>query len=182
MATKVQAERSERVPCQIHPEAVVCSDSKLLGPAGIKIGEGTVVHPTCMISALGGPIEIGKFNIFEEQVEIINNDATPLCIGNHNIFEVGAKFVSGGGVGNANIFECQSRIGAGTQIGDGCTLGIKAVAPDGEQLPDETVIVGPSGMRHIENGAKESHIQAIMKHIDVLKETLPRCHHLKKSK
>merc|ERR1711933_443240 len=59
---------------------------------------------------------------------------------------------------------------AGAVIGDGCTLGVKASAAEGEQLPDETVIVGESGVRHSDPGAKDGHQQAIMKHIEVLKE------------
>eukprot|EP00929_Paragymnodinium_shiwhaense_P119481 TRINITY_DN91387_c0_g1_i1.p2 TRINITY_DN91387_c0_g1~~TRINITY_DN91387_c0_g1_i1.p2 ORF type:complete len:177 (-),score=52.89 TRINITY_DN91387_c0_g1_i1:41-571(-) len=170
-----------KAACLIHPEAVVCSDAKLLGAGGVKVGEGTVIHPACVINAKAGPVEIGKFNIFEEQVEIVNTSATSLVIGSHNIFEVGARIVGGGRVGSANVFECKSTIGAGARVGDGCTLGVKASLEDGEELPDEIVVVGPGGARHREEGAKETHVQAIMKHISVLKETLPRCHHLKKS-
>merc|ERR1712151_393395 len=102
-------------------------------------------------------------------------------IGHHNIFEVGAKLAGGGEVGNGNIFECRSVTGEGCIIGDGCTIGVKAQLAAGTKLPDETVVVGPGCLSHEEPGAKDSHAQAIMKHVEVLKETLPRCHHLKKS-
>eukprot|EP00927_Polykrikos_kofoidii_P057677 TRINITY_DN51846_c0_g1_i1.p1 TRINITY_DN51846_c0_g1~~TRINITY_DN51846_c0_g1_i1.p1 ORF type:complete len:184 (-),score=35.58 TRINITY_DN51846_c0_g1_i1:107-658(-) len=171
-----------KAQCLIHPEAVVCIDAKLLGAGKIKIGEGTVIHPASIINAKAGPIEIGKFNIIEEQVEIINTSTSSLVIGNQNTFEVASKILGGGGkVGNANVFECKSEIGAGAKVSDGCTLGVGAKLAPGEELEPETVIVGPSNLRHTEEGAKGVHVHAIMKHIEVLRETLPRCHHLKKS-
>eukprot|EP00747_Dinoflagellata_sp_TGD_P193077 gnl/TRDRNA2_/TRDRNA2_58789_c0_seq1.p1 gnl/TRDRNA2_/TRDRNA2_58789_c0~~gnl/TRDRNA2_/TRDRNA2_58789_c0_seq1.p1 ORF type:complete len:181 (-),score=43.07 gnl/TRDRNA2_/TRDRNA2_58789_c0_seq1:278-820(-) len=169
------------VKCQVHADAVVCTDAKVLGSFGVKIGEGTVVHPACHIHAKAGPIEIGRFNIIEEQVEIINLSSQPLVIGDHNTFEVGVHIAGTGAcIGNANVFECKARLGQKARIGDGCTLGIGVELPDGEQLADEIVVAGCQGLRHHEIGAKEAHIQAAMKHIEVLRETLPRCHHLRK--
>lgn len=49
-----------------------------------------------------------------------------------------------------------------------------------ETLSDGTVVVGP-GLRHVETGAQEAHTEAVLKFIEVLRETLPRCHHLRKS-
>mmetsp|Transcript_107737 Transcript_107737/g.300242 ORF Transcript_107737/g.300242 Transcript_107737/m.300242 type:complete len:215 (+) Transcript_107737:110-754(+) len=168
--------------CEVHKDAVVCNDAKVLGLGGVKIGQGTVLHPAAQVNAKVGPIVIGRYNVLEEQVEISNTVEEPLVIGDHNTFEVGAKVLGGGSsIGNANLFECRSQLGLGASVGDGCTLGVCASLPAGEHLPDETVIVGASGLRHKEGGAKEAHIQAVMKHIEVLKETLPRCHHLRKS-
>ncbi|CAK8988602.1 unnamed protein product [Durusdinium trenchii] len=67
-----------------------------------------------------------------------------------------------------------------SQIGHGCTLGACTSLEEGEVLSDETVVVAP-GLRHLEPGAREAHVQAVSKFIEVLKETLPRCHHLRKS-
>jgi len=173
-------ERLHSVQCEVHKDAVVCNEAKVQGIGGIKIGQGTAVHPACIINAKVGQIVIGRYNIIEEQVEITNTSEEPLVIGDYNIFEVGAKIVGTSTIGDANLFECRSQLGAGSKVGDGCTFSVGAVVPPGEQLPDETVVVGPPGLRHVENGAKDAHIQAAMKHIEVLRETLPRCHHLRR--
>ncbi|CAJ1367039.1 unnamed protein product, partial [Effrenium voratum] len=75
---------------------------------------------------------------------------------------------------------CRALLDAGCSVGSGCTLGACTYLDAGEKLPDETVVVGP-GLRHYEPGAREAHVQAVLKYIEVLKETLPRCHHLRKS-
>jgi len=181
VARKAPDTGGQQVQLEVHPNSIVCTDCKVQGISGIKIGEGTVVHPSCLIHAKAGPIEIGRFNVLEEQVRIVNNSETPLVIGDYNTFEVGTRVIGADcRVGDANVFECRSQLGSGATVGNGCTLGICVVVPDGEQIQDETVIIGPSGLRHHEEGAKESHMQAVMKHIEALKETLPRCHHLKK--
>mmetsp|Transcript_133631 Transcript_133631/g.260217 ORF Transcript_133631/g.260217 Transcript_133631/m.260217 type:complete len:217 (-) Transcript_133631:45-695(-) len=173
-------ERHAPVQCDVHKDAVVCHEAKIMGVGGIKIGQGTAVHPACTINAKVGPIVIGRFNIIEEQVEITNTSEEPLVIGDYNIFEVGAKVVGNSTIGDANLFECRSQLGPNAKVGDGCTFSVGAMVPPGEQLPDEIVVVGPPGLRHVEIGAKDAHIQAASKHIEVLKETLPRCHHLRR--
>lgn len=54
----------------INNTAIVSPNANLNGK--IKIGEGTIIHPNATIIALY-PIEIGSFNIIEEQV-VIKND------------------------------------------------------------------------------------------------------------
>lgn len=54
----------------IDSTALISSSANLNGK--IKIGAGTIIHPNATIIALH-PIEIGDFNIIEEQV-IIKND------------------------------------------------------------------------------------------------------------
>ena len=180
MAAKVAASQSA-VPCEVHKDAVVCQEAKVQGSHGIKIGEGTVIHPASFIHAEAGPIVIGCFNIIEEQVEIVNSSEVPLVIGDHNMLEVGSKILGGGKrLGDANVLECRSLLKPGSSVGHGCTLGACTSLEAGETLSDETVVVGP-GLRHVEGGAKEAHVQAVTKFIEVLKETLPRCHHLSKS-
>eukprot|EP00933_Yihiella_yeosuensis_P037862 TRINITY_DN31861_c0_g1_i1.p1 TRINITY_DN31861_c0_g1~~TRINITY_DN31861_c0_g1_i1.p1 ORF type:complete len:182 (-),score=41.00 TRINITY_DN31861_c0_g1_i1:53-598(-) len=166
------------VQLEVAKDAVVTDLAKILGPGGVKIGEGTVVHPACLINAKVGPIVIGRFNVIEEQVEILNESEEPLVVGDYNLFEVGAKVQ--GNVGDANVLECQAVVRLGCSVSNGCTLCVGASLLDSEVLQDETVVVGPPGMRHREEDAKETHKQAILKVIDVLKESLPRCHHLRK--
>eukprot|EP00435_Cladocopium_sp_Y103_P012779 s4012_g3.t1 len=181
MAAKLATATQSFVQCEVHKDAVVCQEAKVQGSHGIKVGEGTVVHPASIIHAEAGPIVIGCFNIIEEQVEIVNTSEVPLVIGDHNMLEVGSKVLGEGGrrVGDANVLECRSVLKPGSSVSNGCTLGA-CTWLEGETLSDETVVVGP-GLRHVESGAKEAHVQAVTKFIEVLKETLPRSHHLRKS-
>eukprot|EP00439_Symbiodinium_sp_Y106_P054594 s3821_g7.t1 len=73
--------------CDIHKDAVVCQEAKVQGTHSIKVGEGTVIHPACILHAKAGPIVIGRFNVLEEQVEVVNSSDQPLVIGDHNVLE-----------------------------------------------------------------------------------------------
>lgn len=78
---------SSRSQAQIGSGTVVCSECELIGD--VSIGPNTVIHPKVRIVAETGPIQIGAFNLIEEQVEIINNSPGNLMkIGDHNVFEV----------------------------------------------------------------------------------------------
>ncbi|CAK8987840.1 unnamed protein product [Durusdinium trenchii] len=180
MAAKTVA--APTVPFEVQKDAVVCQEAKVQGVHSIKVGQGTVIHPASLINAQAGPIVIGSFNIIEEQVEIVNSSEVPLVIGDHNMLEVGVKVLGEGGqrMGDGNLLECRSVLPPGCSIGHGCTLGACTSLEEGEVLSDETVVVAP-GLRHLEPGAREAHVQAVSKFIEVLKETLPRCHHLRKS-
>ena len=46
--------------------ALVAAEARIEGD--VTIGEETVVHPTAVILALDGPIDIGKRNVIEEKV------------------------------------------------------------------------------------------------------------------
>lgn len=75
-------------------------------------GDKCIVHPGCSIIAEGGDIIIGKYNIIEEKVRIINRlkkdeKGRPIkkdmIIGNYNIFEVYAH-VENCDIGDLNEF------------------------------------------------------------------------------
>ncbi|CAE7885139.1 Dctn6, partial [Symbiodinium microadriaticum] len=142
------------------------------GAHSIKVGEGTVIHPACILHAKAGPIVIGRFNVLEEQVEVVNSSDQPLVIGDHNVLEVGARVLGGGGprLGDANLLEIRATLDEGCSVGSGCTLGACTSLKEGEALGDEMVVIGP-GVRHGEPGAKDAHVQAVLKYIEVLKET-----------
>ncbi|CAE8599763.1 unnamed protein product, partial [Polarella glacialis] len=177
------------------PNVAVSGDEALpraKGPASSRACKLEYTDHTCHTFLMEGPhgYALGpraRGGAREEQVEITNTSEEPLVIGDHNLFEVGARILGGGGrrIGDANVFECRATLDPGCSVGSGCTLGVGASLTEGESLPDETVVVGPPGMRHTERGAKEAntqaHTQAVLNYIEVLKETLPRCHHLRKS-
>ncbi|CAJ0633370.1 6745_t:CDS:2 [Entrophospora sp. SA101] len=79
----------------IGKRAVVCADIELKGDVQIVLAET-------------GPIIIGKDNIIEESVVIINKNSTPLIIGDENVFEVGC-YVEGTKIGNKNIIEAKGK-------------------------------------------------------------------------
>lgn len=86
----------------IHPLSIVCKDAELSG--AISIGEGTVIHPKCNIesSLQSGGIEIGKYNIIEEGVQIVNYSKNKLIIGDYNRFRSGA-IIQCKQIGNDNL-------------------------------------------------------------------------------
>lgn len=150
----------------------VCTDAIIEGEFDITIDSDTIVNPKTVIRALGGPIEIGSSNIFEEQVEIVNHGPGTLRIGSFNIFEVGAK-CSAQLVGDMNVFEIKSEIGQHVTIGDGCVIGIrsKVDAMPGEdcnKVEDGTVVfylsdLGYSIRRNQEMPATANEHKAIAK-------------------
>jgi len=170
------------VVCEVLKDAMVCSDAKILGAGGIKVGQGTTVHPMCLIHAKAGPIEIGNFCCLEEQVEIVNNTTETLVIGDYNVFEVGARVQGGHGakIGHGNVIEARAHLGLGVKIGNGCTVTAMTKVNQLDVLEDETVLIGPTS-RHKEVGATEAHMKAAKRLFEILKETIPRAHHLRKS-
>ncbi|TPP66949.1 Dynactin subunit 6 [Fasciola gigantica] len=86
MVERPQPVQSSRNQTRITPGAVVCSECELCGE--VTIGANTIIHPKARILAEAGPIQIGAFNLIEEQVEIVNRiPESVLKIGDHNVFE-----------------------------------------------------------------------------------------------
>ncbi|TGZ61822.1 hypothetical protein CRM22_007783 [Opisthorchis felineus] len=137
---KQQPVLSSRNQARITPGAVVCSECELCGE--VVIGAGTIVHPKARIVAEAGPIHIGAFNLIEEQVEIINRTPdTVLKIGDHNVFEVGAR-CEAMEIGDNNVFEAKSFVGPHMRITNGCVIGAMCSLMSDETLPECTVIYG----------------------------------------
>jgi dynactin-6 len=93
-------------------------------------GDGCIIHPQCTITAEGGDIIFGDFNIIEEFVNIVNysrKDASgnivkkTMRIGNYNLFEVGAVIESTD-IGDLNEFGVKSVVMAGSLIGNSCQV------------------------------------------------------------
>lgn len=49
------------------------------------------MHPKCTIVAVAGPIVIGKNNILEENVVIVNRSKPVMTIGDANHFQVASR-------------------------------------------------------------------------------------------
>ncbi|GAA53027.1 dynactin 6 [Clonorchis sinensis] len=172
---KQQPVLSSRNQARITPGAVVCSECELCGE--VVIGAGTIVHPKARIVAEAGPIHIGAFNLIEEQVEIINRiPDTVLKIGDHNVFEVGAR-CEAMEIGDNNVFEAKSFVGPHMRITNGCVIGAMCSLMSDETLPECTVIYGEQGQRRV--ASERPPAQTLQ--LDFLTKMLPNYHHLMKA-
>lgn len=146
----------------------------------VTIGGDCVIHPTVQILARHGPIIIGNNNLIEERVNIINNRAEPMVIGDHNVFEVDAHCESPR-VGNHNIMESKSRVGMSIELSDYCIIGAGCTLPEHklgnrqevdeiERLTPNTVISGKHLKRTVvPNLPPSSHSSQL----DFLRKILP---------
>ncbi|KAI8076654.1 trimeric LpxA-like protein [Gilbertella persicaria] len=159
------------------PKSIVCQETELKGE--ISIGSGTVLHPQCRIIAESGPIYIGKNNIIEENVVIFNKNSTPLVIGDDNEFEVGCH-VEGTRIGNNNVVEARARILGSTAIGNYCVIGAACATESNETIPDLTVIYGLESKRRTQSEPLPTQATLHTRHLDYLREVLPKYNHLKK--
>eukprot|EP00300_Choanocystis_sp_HF-7_P028734 c3463_g1_i2.p1 GENE.c3463_g1_i2~~c3463_g1_i2.p1 ORF type:complete len:157 (-),score=31.42 c3463_g1_i2:204-674(-) len=112
----------------VHPKAEVTG--------GAKLGEKCVLHPYSVIT---GNVVIGPENIFQEFCSVVNQSATAMAIGSHNIFSVRCS-VSSCTIGSGNIFHAHSKLNPGCVVGDGCVIGIGVEVPPNTHIPDNTVL------------------------------------------
>eukprot|EP01118_Nematostelium_gracile_P009955 TRINITY_DN3380_c0_g1_i1.p1 TRINITY_DN3380_c0_g1~~TRINITY_DN3380_c0_g1_i1.p1 ORF type:complete len:183 (+),score=36.12 TRINITY_DN3380_c0_g1_i1:35-583(+) len=179
---------SSKLFLTIGNRALVCQDSILTGE--ITVGEGCIIHPKATILAEAGPIVIGRNNIIEEQVVIRNSypeDATDeekkvkktMTIGDNNIFEVGCK-VESDRIGQSNIVESKAKLSRGSSLANGCVVVACYQLPP-IKLDENTVIWGTEGKTRVVPNAIENHLATHTKHLDILWNTIPKFHHLRKS-
>ncbi|KAL5480738.1 hypothetical protein ACEPAI_9678 [Sanghuangporus weigelae] len=158
----------------IHSKAVVCQDVELKGD--ITIGAGTVVHPKASIFAIAGPIIIGSNNIIEENAVIVNRRREPMRIGDENLIEIGAR-VECPVIGDHNTISTKARVHHTVRLGSYCVIGVRCLValPEDETIEDYTVFYGPEAERRTWSGrGKVQEADLRKKHIEYLKETLPK--------
>ena len=125
------------------------------------IGVKNVIHPTATIIAEAGPIVIGDFNLIEENVIIINKmPGVIMTIGNHNVFEVGAKSETPN-VGDHNVFESKCHVGSLTKVTNGCVIGAMCDINYMETLAENTIIFGSNCDRRIQHEKPSSQVSQI---------------------
>lgn len=73
----------------------------------------------------------------------------PMIIGNHNVFEVGARSETPQ-VGDHNVFESKCNVGCLTKLTNGCVIGAMCEVNYDETLPENTVIFGSNCDRRIQ--------------------------------
>ncbi|RKP24457.1 trimeric LpxA-like protein, partial [Syncephalis pseudoplumigaleata] len=142
----------------VGPGALVCQEAHLTGNVSI----GCVLHPKCSIIADVGPIVIGRNNILEEGVVIINRWA----------------ILPGAKIGNRNTFEARSRVVGATTVGSHCVVGIGCQTEPDETMPDFTVIYGDRLDRRICK-PDAAHAALHLKHLEYLRDMLPKFNHMR---
>eukprot|EP01066_Platyproteum_vivax_P008969 Platyproteum_vivax@DN3898_c0_g1_i2.p1 len=163
----------------IDETALVCQETNLIGRHKIYIGAGCVFHPTATINAIAGPVAIDCDCIFEERCLIVNNKPAMLKIGSRNVFEVACSVDTPKLIGHSNIFEAQCVVLEDTTINDGCVVGIKSTIQVGDILDTNTVVYGPRGLRRKQIDAKKLNDIQLSRHLEILRETLPKSHYLR---
>ncbi|KAI9593478.1 trimeric LpxA-like protein, partial [Syncephalis fuscata] len=140
----------------VGPGALVCQEAHLTGNVSI----GCVLHPKCSIIADVGPIVIGRNNILEEGVIIINRNQMPLII-----------VIEGSKIGSRNIFEARSRVVGATTVGNHCVIGIGCQTEQDETVPDCTIIFGERLDRRV--GKPDSTYPGLhQKHLEYLRDVI----------
>ncbi|ORZ26156.1 trimeric LpxA-like protein [Absidia repens] len=158
-------------------KAVVCQETELRGE--VSIGAGTVLHPQCRIIAENGPIYIGKNNIIEENSIVFNRNAAPLVIGDENVFEVGC-YVEGSRIGNNNVIGTRARVIGNTIIGNHCVIGAACSTEINETIEDMVVIYGNQPSRRTQSTILPGQATLHARHLEYLREVLPKYNHLKR--
>ncbi|KAL0077196.1 trimeric LpxA-like protein [Phycomyces blakesleeanus] len=157
------------------PKSIVCLETNLRGEISI----GSILHPQCRVIAENGPIYIGRNNIIEENAVIFNKNATPLVIGDENVFGV-ACYVEGSRIGNSNVIEARGRVLGSTTMGNFCVISAACSTETNETIPDLTVIYGAKSNRRTQTEVLPAQATVHARHLDYLRETLPKYNHLKK--
>ena len=87
-------------------------------------------------------------------------------------------------VGDFNTFSAKARVHHTVQILSHCVIGVACLLapPDDEVLDDYTVVYGPDAERRTWSGrGKAQELDLRKKHIEYLKEMLPKFNRLRKS-
>ncbi|KAH7650439.1 hypothetical protein FG379_003511 [Cryptosporidium bovis] len=123
---------------------IVCHGSNIKGD--VVLGEGCIVNPGAIIDGGKKGIVLGRKNIVEELVKIVNTTDEKLIIGDENWFHVGSQVLNPRVIGNNNSFEINSRINEGCEIGSRCKISVKTVLPHNMKVENEKCISSIDGI------------------------------------
>lgn len=166
----------------IAKSAVVCKGAVIKG--NVTIGPNTVIHPSCSILALGGPIQIGSHNLIDEQVLICYPEDAPgaktghvMSIGNWNSFQVGCS-VSSSSIENGNVVQQKAVLKPGTKLGSGCTIGAAVILAPEEELENGTMVYGPQHNHRVLADGEQRNTLELKSRLPLLRQVLPAAHKL----
>ncbi|KAJ1607509.1 putative acyltransferase [Cryptosporidium canis] len=121
-------------------DALVCHESNIIG--SVELGEGCIIHPSAVIDGGVGGIAVGKNNIVEESVRIVNRTENKMHIGNNNWFHIRCEIDSAISIGDNNSFEVGSKVNKNTRVGNNCLVSLNStLPPDFELYNDLSVTV-----------------------------------------
>jgi len=161
-------------------------ENALLSQHMIFIDEGTVIHPRCVLECGNNSkgIRIGKNNIIEEGVVIINQGTDTLQIGNNNHIKAGVYICGHVKIGDYNVLECKCKIENNVQIEEYCIVNAlcELAGENGTScnLPSFTVVLGSIGARKSmlkqKDKIKSLQEQQIQQQLHTLRNLLPNYH------
>lgn len=145
-----------------------------LEAANIRYGTNNIFCTNFRIESKGkGSIAIGDYNLFDDNVTLVNNSDEDMIIGSFNHLRVGSSFL-GGNIGSHNIFGVKSRFQG--NLGDGCLVETNSnVIRDRESPLVDHSFVSNEGIYH--RGQTDTRSQHV-EHLQTLQETLPKYHNL----
>ncbi|KAH8582527.1 acyltransferase [Cryptosporidium sp. chipmunk genotype I] len=138
--------------------SLICLESSIVG--NVELGEGCIVHPSALIDGGVGGIIIGKNNIIEESVKIVNKTINKMSIGNNNWFHVRCEIDSALTIGDNNSFEVGSRVNKNTKVGSNCLISLNSGLPPNLEICDNmsVAIVGDSLMYTLSNSPPNQYL------------------------
>jgi dynactin-6 len=138
----------------------------------LQLGDGNIVmtRVSFINEHESGEIIIGKSNLFEDRVTIINKTPGKMIIGNNNQFHSGC-IISAQSIGNDNEFGAFCSVEEGVVIRDYCNVGIKVLVKVNAILENQT-------FQFADTRSRISSIKPSIheKHLEYLYETLPKYH------
>ncbi|KAK9472619.1 trimeric LpxA-like protein [Dipodascopsis tothii] len=154
----------------------------------VSVGESSVLHPRCKFYVEHGPVVIGSHCIVSELVEITGGGAGGVQIGDYCHIEPKVVITGPCQIGAGTTLRSGCRVGRGAVLGDNCRVNALCVVGDGETVPALTVIFGPDPhqRRQLSGAIADEHVTSgrdvMDKHIDYLKQTLPKYSRMKQAK
>ncbi|KAL0479665.1 dynactin [Acrasis kona] len=173
---------SDELKLMVQPGAMVCMKTEFVmnsQSGDVYIGPNTIIHPHCIIESgpNSGGIHIGKNNIIEEKVHIINYGSGRLAIGDNNIIQAGC-IIKSQEIGRMNNLEPKVILENDSIIGNNCHIGSLLKIREREHVPNWTVTYGdPRSERVISNAVEQkkwekNHLQNLALQKEYLTKTL----------
>lgn len=138
--------------------SIICLESNIVG--NVELDEGCIVHPSALIDGGVGGIIIGKNNIIEDSVKIVNETVNTMYIGSNNWFHVRCEINNTSSIGDNNSFEVGSKVNKNTKVGNNCIVSLRSNLPPNLEICDNmrVAVVGDSLLYTASNTMPNQHL------------------------
>ncbi|OII74837.1 uncharacterized protein cubi_02969 [Cryptosporidium ubiquitum] len=138
--------------------SLICLESNIVG--NVELGEGCVVHPSALIDGGVGGIVMGKNNIIEDSVKIVNENINKMCIGSNNWFHVRCEINNTLSIGDNNSFEIGSKVNQNTKVGNNCVVSLNSNLPPNFEIYDNmcVAVIGDSLIHTVNKTTPNQHL------------------------